>query len=205
MIGSMHKKISASSLVILLSFLFSCKSEPPVASQSANSKPNTDRATRSLKNYIGDCKNLAKEARRLDSILLLQTEIDIPSAQKAIIAFTDFAYYCNSDSLSPVYLIKTAQVARAINNLPQAKLVLDKCIDDYPAFKNRAAALFLLAQLYDEPGYLNNEEEARKIYQKIIDEYPKSDWASSAKGAIRFIGKSDDEIMRELTKKKKTK
>lgn len=204
MIGSRFQKVSASVLVLFISLLFSCKSEPPATGQTIDTKPQADSNLRSPKNYIGDCKNLAKEARRMDSILLLQTEMDIPSAQKAIIAFTDFAFYCNSDSLSPVYLIKTAQVARAINNIPQAKLVLDKCIDDYPAFKNRAAALFLLAQLYDDPGYLNNEEEARKIYQKIIDEYPKSDWASSAKGAIRFIGKTDDEIMRELTKKKKT-
>jgi TolA-binding protein len=80
--------------------------------------------------------------------------------------------------------------------------VLDKCIADYPSFKNRAAALFLLAQLYDEPGYLNDEQEAKKLYQKIIDEHPKSDWASSAKGALSFIGKSDQQIMEELKKKK---
>jgi len=187
----------------LSSLLFSCADNTQAsAADSTDSARAGDSTRRLAKNYLKDCKSLYKDARHSDSILLSQTEIDVPSAKKAIKDFTNFAYYCHSDTLSPVYLIKTAQVARAINDLAQAKLVLDKCIEDYPSFKNRAAALFLLAQLYDEPGYLNNEQEAKKIYQKIVDEYPKSDWASSAKGAIGFIGKSDQQIMEELKKKK---
>jgi outer membrane protein assembly factor BamD (BamD/ComL family) len=135
--------------------------------------------------------------------LFSQTELDTISAQKAIIAFTDYANYCQTDSLSPIFLIKTAQVARAINNIPQAKVVLDKCIADYPNFKSRPAALFLLAQLYDDNNYMNDENEAKRLYQKIIDEYPHSDWTMSAKGAIEFIGKSDIEITNMLLKRKK--
>lgn len=153
--------------------------------------------------FIADCSKYKAEAIRMDSILLNQMEIDKPSAQKAIIAFTDFAHYCDTDTLSPVFLIKTAQVARAIDNIPQAKTVLDQCINYYPNFKDRAAALFLMAQLYDENTYLNDELEAKRLYQKIIDEHPKSPWASSAQGAILFIGKSDKQIMEELKKKKR--
>jgi TolA-binding protein len=132
-------------------------------------------------------------------------EVDPASAAYALKAFTDFAYYCKSDSMSPVYLVKTAQVARAVNNIPQARTALDRCIEEYPAFRNRAAAIFLLAQLYDEPNYLNNEQEARKLYKEIVDEYPKSDWAMSAKAAIGFIGKTDEQIMQELKRKNQNK
>ncbi|MES2679089.1 MAG: tetratricopeptide repeat protein [Bacteroidota bacterium] len=152
--------------------------------------------------FMFDCAMLKRTALKMDSTILKQTETDLKLANKAIAAFTDFAYHCSTDSLAPIYLIKTAQVAQAINNTPQAKVVLEQCIKDYPNFNNRAAAIFLLAQLYDEAAYLNNEEQARILYQKIIDEYPKSDWAASAKGAIRFIGKSDEQIMEELKKKK---
>lgn len=190
---------------VIMSFLgcVSCSENKTVPVAEISAAPEkADSNKRLVKNYLTDCRSLYKEARHSDSILLKQTEIDVPSARKAIKDFTNFAYYCQADSLSPMFLIKSAQVARAIGDIPQAKLVLDKCIDDYPTFKNRAAALFLLAQLYDDPGYLNNEQEAKKLYQKIIDEYPKSDWASSAKGAIMFIGKSDNQIMEELKKKK---
>ncbi len=167
-------------------------------SQTANSVlPKTNNI-----NYLADCKNYYAEAKKLDSTLLKETDLNPSLANKAIKAFTNFAYYCQADSLSPIYLIKSAQVAKAINNYPQAKIVLDKCIADYPNFKNRAAALFLLAQLYDDAGAMNNETEAQKIYQQIIIEYPKSDWAKSAKGALTFIGKSDAQIMEELRGKK---
>lgn len=188
--------------IIILAAFFSCSS--PVVRKEEPSKFLNDSSLskKSTKTYLNDCKILYSEAIRMDSILLSQVEMDKNSADKAIKAFTDFAYYCQSDSMSPVFLIKTAQVAKAVNNIPQAKLVLDKCIEGYPSFKNMAAALFLLAQLYDEPTYLNNEIEAKRLYQKIIDEYPKSDWVLSAKGAIGFIGKSDQQIMEELKKKK---
>ncbi len=144
------------------------------------------------------CSGSLVQARKMDSILLNQMEVDPPSANKAIKAFTDYAYYCQNDSLSPIYLIKAGQVAKAISNYNQAKIVLEFCIENYPKFRDRPAALFLLAQLYDEDTHLNNETEARRIYEQIIKEYPKSDWALSAEGAIKFLGKTDEEMLREI-------
>lgn len=186
--------------------IISCNNNTTIKTDSIQTTPNLSPKTDSLTpktniNYLADCKNYYSEAKKLDSILLRELDLNTTLANKAIKAFTNFAYYCQNDTMSPIYLIKTAQVARAINNMPQAKIVLDKCINDYPTFKNRAAALFLLAQIYDDPGALNSETEAQKIYQKIIDEHPKSDWAKSAKGALTFIGKSDAQIMEELKKK----
>lgn len=153
--------------------------------------------------FMADCSRLKRKALRIDSLLLQQTEMDAALARQAVVAFTEFASGCEADSLAPVYLIKTAQVARASDNVPQAKVALDQCIAAYPNFKDRPAALFLLAQLYDEVSYLNDEQKARELYQKIIDEHPKSPWASSAKGAILFLGKSDREILEELKKKQR--
>jgi predicted Zn-dependent protease len=150
-----------------------------------------------------DCNVLYKRAREVDSTLLKALEVDPVLANQAIRAFTDYAFYCESDSLSPVFLIKTAQVAMSINNPNQAKVVLDRCISNYPKFKNKPAAIFMLAQLYDEQSLLNDEAEAKKLYQKLIEEYPKSDWAASAKGAIKLLGKTDAQIVNEFNKKNK--
>jgi hypothetical protein len=188
-----------SSALIVVFFFTSCKN--PQQEAGGQNSPDPAATASGVHRPSEDCIKLKREALRLDSVLLGQTEVDVPSATDATKAFTDYAYYCHNDTTSPVYLIKAAQVARAINNFQQAKLVLEVCIKDYPRFKNRAAALFLLAQLYDEDTYLNNENEARRLYEQIIGEYPGSDWAVSAKGAIRFLGKSDEEIIRELKKK----
>lgn len=152
-----------------------------------------------------DCAKLLRQAHITDSTILLQNNLDIAFANKAIKDFADYAYYCENDSLSPVYLLKAAQIAISINKANQAQVVLDRCISNYPKFKNRPAAIFLMAQLYDEQSLLNNEEEAKKLYEQIIYDFPKSEWAQNAKGAIKLLGKSDEEILKEFEKKNKKK
>lgn len=200
----MNLRIFPAALATFASLMFGCGrgegSEP-----AAKETPTEDTLQRIGKTFLSDCKVLYSRARQMDSVLLQETTVNESNAKKAIAAFTDFAFYCQSDTMSPVYLIKTAQVARAINSIPQAKTALDRCVETYLNSPHRAAALFLLAQLYDEPGYLNNEQEAKRLYSQIIEEYPKSDWALSAKGALVFIGKTDQEIMEAFEKKNKTK
>jgi len=203
----MKSNFLSSLLIAPLVFFTAClgteqKTSVAEKKDSIKTVVTSDSVIRENKMYLSDCKNLLAEAKKMDSILLKELEVKKDVATKGIKAFTDYAFYCSNDSLCPIYLIKTAQVAQSINNIPQAKIVLDKCIADYPSSKHRPAALFLLAQLYDEATYLNNEAEAKKLYQQIISEYPKSDWAISSKGALAFVGKSDAQIMEELKKKK---
>jgi outer membrane protein assembly factor BamD (BamD/ComL family) len=187
--------------LVVFVFLSDCTSSPAPVDSIGVGQDSGKQSPSQKVDYLSNCKHLYGEALHMDSVLLSQNEVVYESANKAIKAFTDFAYYCASDSLSPIYLIKTAQIARVIDNIPQAKIALEKCMDGYPNFNNRAAAIFLLAQLYDEATYLNDEHEARKLYQKIIEEYPKSEWAMNAKAAVKLLGKTDEEIIKEFTKK----
>ena len=153
--------------------------------------------------YTNDCKSLFITAQKLDSVIMTATEANAVIGNKAIKAFTDFSFYCKNDSLAPIFLIKAAQIAQSINNLPQAQICLEKCINDFPDFKNRGAAMFLLAQLYDEVKYLNNEQKAEELYASIISLYPRTEWAANAKAARNLLGKTDEEIVKEFTKKNK--
>jgi len=192
--------------IIFIVFLFySCNNSVKVIEEEvqANNVPNNNANQNSQKKdtLILNCDEYKKLALKSDSILLKAIEINTFDANKAIKDFTNFSYYCHTDSLAPIYLIKTAQVARSINNFKQAQVVLERCIRNYPLFKDKPAAMFLLAQLYDEANELNNETQAEQLYQEIIQDYPKSTWAKNAKGALKFLGKSDEEIIKELNKK----
>jgi TolA-binding protein len=189
-------------ITVFILLLFTRCSQNNEATQKTAS---ADSSVTGIKRGEVSCLNIRREALKMDSTLMQQTEINQLVADNAMKAFTDLVWYCGNDSLSPVYLIKTAQVARAVNNIPQAKASLEKCISEYPQFTNRPAALFMMGQLYDEASYLNDEHEAKKYYQKIIDEYPSSEWVTSARAAISYLGKTDDEIMKELKKKQKKK
>lgn len=151
--------------------------------------------------YTSECRSLYLEAVKNDSIILAATEVNPEVGNKAIKAFADFAYYCPNDTLAPVFLLKAGQIAASINNLPQAQVCFEKCYKDFPNFNNRGAAMFLLAQLYDEVSQLNDEDMARELYGKIIHNFPGTEWARNAVQARDLLGKTDEQIIKEFEKK----
>jgi tetratricopeptide (TPR) repeat protein len=152
---------------------------------------------------LDKCAELFKEAKANDDILLRATVVNENVAQTAIISFFNYANLCRNDSLAPVFLVKAGQVAQSIGKYTQAQAFFVKCKDEFVDFKNRGAALFLLAQLYDDASKLNNEDEARKIYNQIIREYPTSSFADDSKAAIQNLGKTDEQLVQEFLKKNK--
>lgn len=176
--------------------LISCRSSTSEVKQDAVKKDTVVIA-------VDKCITRLNEAKRLDHILLKATVVNNEIAEQAINAFYDYASNCKTDTLAPVFLVKAGQVAQSIRKFTQAQDFFTKCIDEFPKFKSRGAAMFLLAQLYDDPTILNNESEARTIYHQIIREYPTSSYASDAKACIQNIGKSDEELVKEFLKKNK--
>jgi tetratricopeptide (TPR) repeat protein len=191
--------------LLVFTFIICSCGEKEQVTQQISTPDTTSNKGAYTETRPSDCGVAYKEVLALDSVLMQHAEINQAVANEAIKKFADFAYYCESDSLSPVYLIKVAQIALAINNPNQAKVVLEKCIDNYPKFNNRPVAIFLMAQLYHEPKWLNNPDEARKWYQKIIDDFPKTDWSTSAAAAMQLIGKTDEQIIQEFEKKNSKK
>lgn len=151
----------------------------------------------------GDCKILLAEALKIDSALLTSTNLNVNSAEQAINAFNNFASACKDDSLAPIFLLKAGQIAQSISKFQQSKILLQKCADEFPNFRNRGAALFLLAQVYDNVSMLNNETEAKKVYEQIIKEYPNTAWERDSKSCIKNLGKTDEELVKEFLKKNK--
>ncbi len=188
-------KIIAFSLLCFC--LISCNNETVEQQTKEITKTDT-----SLVN-VDSCTILNTEARRIDAILINATDLNEKVADNAIKSFFNFAMKCKNDSLSPIFLVKAGQVAQSIHKYTQAQSCFTKCIDEFPDFKNRGAAMFLLAQLYDDKAMLNNESEARTIYDQIIREYPKSPFANDAKACIKNIGKTDEQLIEEFLKKNK--
>lgn len=147
---------------------------------------------------VRDCRKLRNEALVMDSMLLAATEAEDSLGTRALASFTAFGFNCTYDSLSPVYLIKAAQVARAVKKPVHARQSLEACISEYKDFKDRPAAMFLLAQLYEEESFMQDRDKARGLYKDIISEYPRSVWAQNAKAALTMVGKSEEEIIKML-------
>jgi TolA-binding protein len=192
----MLKKIGI--IITSIIFLNSCSNEN-------ENKKDAASTIDSLQNIVisGDCNSLYKDAVRMDSILMKAVSVNPNLAEQAINAFNNFASTCKNDSLAPVFLLKAGQIAQTTRNFQQSQILLKKCVDEFPQFRNRGAALFLLAQVYDDASMLNNEVEAKNIYQQIIKEYPNTVWENDAKSCILNLGKTDEQIIQEFLKKNK--
>ena len=171
--------------------------------QTTQNKELTNKNTDTLVKPKDDCAELLLDAEKYDQIFLNAITLNKDVALIGVVAFYNYANICRQDSLGPIYLLKAGQVCVSINDVDKARTMYEKCIADYPKFKNRGAALFLLAQLYDNQTELHNEKTAKEIYQQIIKEYPKSSYASDAKAAIQNLGKSDEELVKEFLNKNK--
>lgn len=185
-----------SSLAVLLS---SCGGTTEEKKQDAVKKDSVGATTTAT----DSCSVLLAKAKASDAVLMRAVVLDKEVATKAIKDFSSFAGYCENDSLSPVFYLKAGQVAQAIGSYSQAQAMLNNCLNKYPQFGNKGAVLFLLAQLYDDPKMLNNEEKAKEYYEQIIKEYPKSSYANDARASIKNLGKTDEELIQEFLKKNK--
>ncbi len=171
--------------------------------QTTQNKELTNKNTDTLAGANDECEKLLLDAQKYDQIFLNATSLDANVALTGVVAFYNYANICHNDTLGPIYLFKAGQVCASINDADKARTMYEKCIADYPKFNNRGAALFLLAQLYDNQTVLHNEKTAKEIYQQIIKEYPNSSYATDAKAAIQNLGKSDEELVKEFINKNK--
>lgn len=190
-------------------FIFACATLLFVACGNPSTEQKKEGATDSLAQTaaqpqaVNDCATYYRAAKKADSVLLVATTMNIQDADKAIQAFNSYGSFCRDKAEAAVYLLKGGQVARSIGKYTQAQAMLKQCATDFPEFKDRGAALFLLAQLYDEASMLNNEAEAKTLYQQIIKEYPKTPYATDAKAALANLGKTDEQLIQEFLKKNK--
>lgn len=105
------------------------------------------------------------------------------------------------DTLAAMPLYRAAEVVRAMNNSIRAASFYQMTYQNYPGFSRAGEALFMLGFTYDED--LNDEPKAREYYERFLREYPNHPFADDTQMLIDNLGKTDEEILRELEEKAK--
>jgi len=115
-------------------------------------------------------------------------------AMETMIAYARFAHDFPTDSLSPEYLFKAAEIARALHNGQEAILYYDKICTDFPQYEKASTALFLKAFTYENT--LKDTANARIGYQEFIKKYPDNQFADDAQYSLKYLGKSPEELIK---------
>lgn len=101
-----------------------------------------------------------------------------------------------NDTLAALPLYRAAEVVRAMNDPKKAAAIYERIHNDYTSFSKAPEALFMLAFTYDEN--LNDLEAARETYERFLRLYPNNVFAESTPMLLENLGKSDEEILRQL-------
>ena len=94
-------------------------------------------------------------------------------------------------------LLKAAGLAKTVENPQKAIELYDKIVNGLPQHKKAPTALFMIG--FVQENDLNDLEKAKASYEKFLQAYPNDpDFADDAQNAIKMLGKSPDEIVREF-------
>ncbi len=111
-----------------------------------------------------------------------------------------YASLLPKDSLSPVLLIRAAEVARVMKQFDRAIELYQWVLEQYPDHPDAADAMFMIAFTWDSD--LARYDSARVWYERFLKAYPDNDFADDARFLLDNLGKSEEELLQSLEKKK---
>jgi tetratricopeptide (TPR) repeat protein len=129
-----------------------------------------------------------------------ETGINRSAAMKFVDASEALALSLPDYPKVPEYLYKSGEIARSIRTLPKAMNLYDWILTSYPNHEDAPKVLFIKGFLLEHE--FNNQEEAKLIYEKFVADYPNHEMAESAKFLLKNIGKSEEEILKEIIPQK---
>jgi TolA-binding protein len=143
------------------------------------------------------------QIKRYEAEMHKSMVLDPNTATLAVKAYDDFASHFPDDSLTPGFIFKAGEISTANQQYKQSLMYYETITSKYPNFKLAPESLYLQGFLLD--NFLNDEVKAKVIYEQVIAKYPALPYASDAKAAIKNLGKSDEELIKEFQKKNKGK
>lgn len=105
------------------------------------------------------------------------------------------------DKRSPEYLFKAAEIAHSLKSINKTFELYDWILDKYPNYDKAPTVLFLKGFVLSDD--LKNYDEAGKVYDLFLQKYPNSDLVEHVKTLKKYLGKSDEEMLKMIEKNNK--
>lgn len=126
-----------------------------------------------------------------DSVFEYAIGADPATADQLTDLYVAFADSYPTDSLTPQFLMKGAEMQSNVIHTERAIELFDRIINDYPYFSEVPMCYFLKGNAYD----LNSQyEEAKAAYQVFVDKYPDHFMAADTRKLIPLVGMTPEEI-----------
>jgi outer membrane protein assembly factor BamD (BamD/ComL family) len=113
-------------------------------------------------------------------------------------AYIAYAQQYPDDEQAPIFMFKAAQRCNVMGDHNEAIEILNQIFERYPQETVAEQALMLKAYVYENS--LGALAEAEKIYKQFLEKYPNSVMADDAKSALKYLGKSPEEVWDAMNK-----
>jgi len=107
-----------------------------------------------------------------------------------------FASQYPEHEMAPVFLDRSANVARGFRQYDRVLKDYKKIVSDYPDYEKIIETRFLIAFTYDNE--LKDKVEAEKHYKAIAEEYPNHLFGKEAKQRLATLHMSDEELIQHF-------
>ena len=145
-------------------------------------------------------EKMSGEITKMESEMKSTQKVDSVVVIELLSAYQNFNSKYPGDSLSPEYLYRAAALAAGFNRGTQAIDLYESIIHTYPEYKRIPECYFMEAFTYENT--LENIGKADELYKQFLAKYPNHELADDAHAAIKFLGKSPEEMVREFEKMK---
>ncbi len=148
--------------------------------------------------------DLSSVPQQLDSLKLAlynsQVRIDRAVAERFVNMAEAYSLVMPHTKEAPAYLFDAAKVAGYLGNFSRAINLYSRVYEQYPEYEKAHQALFMLGFIYDSD--LKDYDKAKRYYELYVEKYPEGVFADQIEMLIKNLGKSDEELLQELTKGK---
>ncbi|MBW7848673.1 MAG: hypothetical protein H3C41_11400 [Bacteroidales bacterium] len=151
------------------------------------------------------CQNQAKQTvltteqqiETLEQKLFGQNdEYNEQDAYRLMELYQRFADSLPDDKKTPDYLFKAADISMFQMDGEKTIGFYDQIMEHYPNYPNAPMCLFLKAFVYD--NRIGDTAMAHRFYSEFVRNYPDHEFADDAEVAIKNLGKSPEELIREF-------
>ena len=111
----------------------------------------------------------AEIAESEKTLTTLQYELDTVAARQLLKDYFRFVDKFPADTLSPVYLLKSASLLLGIGDPDQAVTVFDRLIEQYPQYEDLPLCYVFKGKALEEA---QRTEEAVAVYEAFLQNYP---------------------------------
>jgi outer membrane protein assembly factor BamD (BamD/ComL family) len=137
-------------------------------------------------------RNINKMEKKLNKLLMNDTA----TVSALVVKYEDFAKKYPNDSLSPEFLFRAGGICLNAGKTLKALELYKSVAFKFPGSKWTPYSVFM--QAFVEDNYLRDFDIAKIHYQQVVAGYPNHPLADDAVQALEYLGKSAEEMLKEI-------